>query len=135
MKKRGQVGLEFMLVTVIAFFTLITFILVLSHIMTAKHDEKAIISAEDLALSLRQEIVFASEAEVGYSRVINLPATISGIQYDIILGETNINTGYFELVIEGAIFFEVIPITKGVIEKGNIKISKTDEFVFVEVVE
>ncbi|MCC7574593.1 hypothetical protein KO361_03295 [Candidatus Woesearchaeota archaeon] len=132
-KKKGQVGLEFVLVTMVAFSTLIVFSLVLFNIMSSKQDEKRFILAEDLALSIKQEISFASNAEKGYSRIVNLPKNIEGANYEITLGVTSINTGYFELEIDNSVFFEIIPLTSGTIEPGRIKISKREADVFVEV--
>jgi hypothetical protein len=132
--KKAQVGLEFMLVTMVAFFTLIVFTLVLTHIMSVKQDEKAIIMAEDLSLSIKSEIIFASNAEKGYSRVVELPRLIEGYSYEVVLGATPINTGYFELKVRDSVFFEIIPLTTGELKPGKVRISKRESDVFVEVV-
>lgn len=123
-----------MLVTIVGLLTLIVFSIILSHILTVKQEEKASIVAEDLAESLKQEISFASNAEKGYSRIVSLPKQIEGRSYDVTLGSTNINTSYFEIEIDNAIFFEIIPLTNGAIEPGIIKISKRTNNVFVEVI-
>ena len=133
--KRGQVGLEFMLVTGVAFFTLIIFVVVLSHITAVKQEEKAMYMAEDLVLSLKQEINFASNAEQGYFRLLDLPNTIEGYSYEIILGTTAIGTGYFELIVNDVLFFEIIPRTFGEIRQGKIRISKQEDHVLAGVVQ
>ena len=134
MKKRGQVGLEFMMVTGIALFTLIIFGVVLYEIMTSKQDEKAEIMAEDLVLSIRQEITFASTAQPGYFRIIELPQNIEGREYSVKLYELNNEISYFELNITNAYFSQYVPFTTGSLEKGRLKISKREADVFLEVV-
>jgi len=134
MFNKGQVGIEFMLVTFVAFFTLIVFALVLTNIMSVKQEEKILILAEDLVLSIKQEIHFAANAELGYSRIVNLPKNIEGVPYVVKLNSTNINTGFFELIINEITFFEIIPFTTGNIEPGKIKISKQESGVFIEVI-
>ncbi len=131
-KRRGQVGLEFMLVTGVALFTMIIFAIILSQILSDKQDERVLILAEDLTLSLKQEISFASNAEEGYTRELYLPRTIDGRDYEVILGSTKIGTGYFELIVDDIVFFEVIPLTLGEISPGRLKISKLEDHVFVE---
>jgi hypothetical protein len=133
-KKRGQVGLEFVLVTMVAFFTLIVFALVLHTIMVDKQEEKVYLMAEDLAISLKHELSFASGAEVGYARILHFPKSIEGVNYEVVLGSTSINTGYFELKIRDAVFFEMIPLTNGIIEPGTLRITKRVNDVFVEVI-
>ena len=134
-KKKGQVGIEFMLVTGVAFFTLITFLLVLFHIMSIKQEEKVIIMAEDFILSLKQEIDFASNSEHGFSRIIDVPQKIEGFEYELILYSTEANTSYIELAVLNAFFVQVIPYTRGTFEPGMLRISKMEHFVFLEVLD
>lgn len=135
MKKKGQVGLEFMMVTGIALFTLIIFGVVLYEIMTSKQDEKAVIMAEDLVLSIRQEITFASTAQPGYYRIIELPRDIEGREYSVKLHEVNEEISFFELNITNAYFSQYVPRTTGSLEKGELRISKLEAEVFIEVVQ
>ncbi len=134
MKKKGKVGLEFMMVTGIALFTLIIFGVVLYEIMTSKQDEKAVIMAEDLVLSIRQEITFASTAQPGYYRIIELPRDIEGRDYSVKLREVNEEISFFELNITNAYFSQYIPRTTGSLEKGELRISKREADVFIEVI-
>jgi hypothetical protein len=134
-KKKGQVGIEFMLVTAVAFFTLITFLLILFQIMSIKQEEKVIIMAEDFILSIKQEIDFASNSEPGFSRVIDIPQKLEGFDYELILYSTEANTSYVELTVLDAFFVHVIPYTRGSLEPGKLKLSRMEHFVFLEVLD
>ena len=135
MKKKGQVGLEFMLVTGVALFTLIVFGVVLFQIMSVKQEEKAMIMAEDLVLSIQQEINFAANAEPGYSRIVELPNKIEGFDYEIALYTIGGETSYFELSVANGFFPRSIPLTNGELKPGALLVSKRDADVFVEVIQ
>ena len=135
MDKKGQVGLEFMLVTGIALFTLIIFGVVLFQIMTMKQEEKAMILAEDLVLSIQQEINFAANAEPGYSRIVELPNKLEGFDYEITLFNIGGETSYFELKVANGFFPRSIPLTNGDLMPGKLRISKREADVFVEVIQ
>jgi hypothetical protein len=131
MVKKAQSGFEFMMITLVAFTTLIVVIVILSATMGMKQNEQVLFEAEKVSLALRNELLFASQAELGYSRLFDLPLRIKGYDYEVRIGQTSINTSYLELEINEVVFFQSVPLTFGVVNPGPLWINKSGSFIEV----
>lgn len=141
MLKKGQVGLEFMMVVVVAVSTLIIFVGLLSIVMATKQEEVRSLKAQEVADGFSEELLFASEAESGYVRLLHLPSVIEGEHYVIDLESSESKSGYFELIVEDDVFFKSTPIMAqsfsfdSAIHSNEIMILKNESGLLVEVVE
>lgn len=139
--KKGQVGLEFMMVVVVSVSTLIIFVGLLSIVMATKQDEVRSLKAQEVADGFSKELLFASEAESGFVRLLHLPSVIEGEHYVINLESFENKTAYFELLVGDDVFFKSAPIISrsfsfdSAIHSNDVMISKTEDGLLVEVVE
>lgn len=137
--KKGQIGLEFMIVVMVAVGILIVFVGLLTVIMANKQDEVKSLMAQSVADGFSKELLFASEAERGYVRIIEFPKLIEGASYIINLESFEDKSSYFELTIKDSVFFKSTPVISqsflfdSSIHSNKIMISKKEEGILVEV--
>ncbi|MFP4567574.1 MAG: hypothetical protein ACLFN8_01390 [Candidatus Woesearchaeota archaeon] len=139
-KKKGQVGFEFMMVALIAISTLIVFVIILSVLTTTKQDDARMFKAQSLVDGFSEELFFAAEAEEGYSRVIELPSSVEGRPYVLNIEGFENRSSFFELSVESYILSNYLPSNvqsfyfNSSIHSKNVVISKRDGLINLEVV-
>lgn len=114
MKNKGQAGLEFMMVAIIALTALMVFVIILTIFLTSEQEESRMVKAQNFLDGLGEEIFFASKAEKGYTRILDLPESIDGKQYFLII-DSGQNTGFIELEYQNNILYKTIPSVEGVV--------------------
>ena len=132
--KKGQVAIEYLLLTGISFFVVFVLIIILSSLMESKRNEKAFYELDDFGRSIQQELILASELEDGYNRPINIPTTVNGRQYTITTGNVSPSNGYLIITLGfmgQEIFYEVPPIN-GSFRKGWNRIWKVNGNITIE---
>jgi hypothetical protein len=121
-KYKGQIAIEFLLLIAMAFFIILTLLVSLLSISERNTKMKAYQEMDDLGKSLQQEFLLASQLEDGYTRRINLPLTMSGVQYTAIIGSsnhTNTTNSYLLLTFESTEIFYALPPIIGNLTLGN----------------
>ncbi len=92
LRKQGQVAMEFMMVIGIATLIFVFVIVIVLETQTKLAKSQRSTLAEDLALSLRQQIQIAKESRPGYKHSFVIPPTIEGTTYT--LRSTSCETPY-----------------------------------------
>ena len=88
MKKcKGQVAIEFITFVGIAIVLLMVFLGISAYYLKLSYERESIQTAEDLAKLVKNEINIAAFVENGYSRNVNLPAKLKGVDYSILIGK------------------------------------------------
>jgi len=130
-KKKGQIAIEFLLLTTIGFFMLLGTTAMLTKMTYEKNSEKTMNEAQDLGKSIQQEIITAAKVENGYLRKYTIPQKIDEKMLTIENGKTLINTSYYVVKIEDAEYYFDIPYIIGNITTGTNIIRKQNNTVFV----
>ncbi|MBU0757653.1 MAG: hypothetical protein KKF44_06290 [Nanoarchaeota archaeon] len=112
--RRSQVSMEFIIMIGLALAVMITFIGIISELIGRNVDEKKKLIIEDFGLSIQNEFIMASEANLGYRREFVIPVKIEGIIFDITNDEKSLKLNYSR----GINYFR-IPDTIGFVVKGN----------------
>ena len=86
---------------------------------------------KDLAISIQQELIFASELEDGYRREFYLPTKLNNIDYSITNGNTSSYNGYLTFQYESQEFFYIIPAVVGSIQKGSNVLRKYNNTLYL----
>jgi len=126
MKKNAQIAMEFLILTAMAFAIVMVFLVIISSISTNDTKNRSYYDMADLGISLQQEILLAIELEDGYTRKINLPATLNGIRYNATIGQASNKYGYLILSFEGREVYYTIPYVNGTIHLGDNLLVKTN---------
>ena len=116
---RGQSAVEFMIVFgAMLFFFTIFFIVIQESIYENSREERNIL-ANDIALSVKEEILLAHESSEGYMRSFHVPLNIYGLDYGI-----NLSEGHVYLYSEKIGISYIVSDVSGNIVKGNNTIRK-----------
>ncbi len=126
MDTKAQGAMEFLILFGSVMFFFVAFLLVIQTNVYEKNLERQKILAQDLGLSVQNEISLAFESSDGYSREFFVPDTILGKNYEIeILDE--------RVYIHGdkiGVSYKVFPV-QGSIIKGVNLIKKEDGIVYL----
>lgn len=113
---QAQGAMEFLILFGFVMFFFVAFLLVIQTNSYEKNLERQKTLAQDLALSVQNEISLASESSEGYSREFFVPDTILGKDYEIeILDE--------RIYIHGdriGVSYKVFPVQGNIIKGVNI---------------
>lgn len=122
MKRNGQIAMEFLLTIAMAFFVILTLLISILVISERNTKMKTYQKMDDLGKALQQEFLLASQLEDGYTRRINLPMTLNGLEYTAIVGSSNYtttNSSYLLFTFSSTELFYAIPSVTGTIHLGN----------------
>jgi hypothetical protein len=117
---KAQVALEFLAMVGFAMLIVIIFLGVIYYLSFKYSEDKNINRLMDLGYSLQNELILASEVELGYERTIFIPDKVDKTEY-------NISQSTHDLIIEykGTMMVFAIPDVTGTFTKGNNTIRKT----------
>ncbi|MBU1198350.1 MAG: hypothetical protein KKF46_08760 [Nanoarchaeota archaeon] len=121
MRKKAQVATEFMIMIGLSMIIIMVLAGVL-YVLTHDYSEQRNINRlTDLGYSLQNEIILASEVELGYERNISIPSEIEDLDYTI----TTLNNDIIITYRRTELLFPIPNIT-GTLQKGINTIRKTD---------
>jgi hypothetical protein len=117
-RNNAQIAMEFLLLISLAFFIVIVFLAATYSVSKGNAQIQAHTTVDDLGKSLQQEFLLASGLEDGYTRKINLPMTVNGVEYSAFIGQTSPQNNYLLLSFEDSseLFYMIPPII------GNISL-------------
>ncbi|HYD03048.1 MAG TPA: hypothetical protein VEC16_02000 [Alphaproteobacteria bacterium] len=125
--KKAQIVIEFLLLIGMAFFIIIVLLISLMSVSEGNHKTKTYNDLNDLGMSLQEEFLLAAELEDGYTRKINLPATVNGVQYNATLGSlANDTRSYLQIDYESTQLYYELPKIYGTLTMGDNIIRKND---------
>lgn len=124
--KRSQSAIEFLSLFMSVFLFFVLFMLVLQENSRDKNLEKESIFANNIALSVQDEINLAFNSPDGYYREFYIPKNIFGKSYEIILQENIVYVTADKI----GISYKVMPVN-GTIKKGTNVIKKQNDLVFL----
>jgi len=131
MRRKSQVAIEFLSLTIIGFLILLTMVAALGGYSSSKKLEKTYSEIQDVGRTVQQELMIASEVQEGYQREIYIPENINGININLTYGNTTKNTGYLSFKFENQEVYYEVPKLRGDIGLGVNIISKTNETINV----
>ena len=124
MKHKGQIAIEYLLLTAMGFFFLFTFLAVIIVVSNSKQDEKTYAQLTDLGNSLQQEVLLATTLQDGYKRELYLPDSFYGTTYTIITDNASLTQSYFTINFDNHELYYVIPHIIGTFNKGTTVLRK-----------
>lgn len=124
--RKGQIALEFLLLTAFMIALLFGMFIIISNISESNITRQKILTLEDLGESVRNDIVLASEMENGFHRVINLPSKARGKEYTLSIEGGTSNYSYLVVASENYEVLYSIPKISGSIGPGKNIIIKED---------
>jgi hypothetical protein len=130
MKHNGQIAIEFLLLMGAAFFVVLVLLIVGLSISEGNSRAEAYEEVDDLGRALQQEFLLAAQMENGYTRKINLPITLGGMDYNATIGiggSGNTTNGYLILQYEVKEFYYIIPQVNGSISLGDNILRKNND--------
>ena len=87
MKKRAQTAVEFLILVGVILFFFTAFFVAVQGNMSDRIKERKNILVREVALTIQDEIKFASESSEGYYREFTLPSNIGGSSYEALIIE------------------------------------------------
>ncbi|MFH1439826.1 MAG: hypothetical protein ABIG89_04625 [Candidatus Woesearchaeota archaeon] len=137
--KKAQSSIEVTLLIGFMFLTFNIFLLVIAQRMVDVQNQKDQALIEDMSSVIEGEIDLATGVEDGYSRTFEIPKTLKGINYSVILiNSTYMKTNYSELVLKYVNFTKTYETVKklpknvdGTICKGKNNIIKENGIVLL----
>jgi len=137
--KKAQSSIEVTLLIGFMFLTFNIFLLVIAERMVDVQNQKDRQLIDDMGSVIEGEIELAAGVENGYSRTFEIPQTLKGINYSVILiNSTYMKTNYSELVLKYIDFTKTYETVKklpknvyGNIYKGENKIVKNNGVVYL----
>lgn len=127
MRRKSQVAIEFLSLTIIGFLILLTMIAALGVYSSGKKLEKTYAEIQDIGRTVQQELLIASEVQDGYRREIYIPESVNGIFINLTYGNTTKNTGYLSFKFENQEVYYEVPQLSGNIGLGVDIISKNNK--------
>lgn len=88
--RKAQSAVEFIILVGIVLVVFLIFMGVIQRNISDEVKNNRDTVAKEIALTIQNELSLASEASDGYFRKFTLPANILGLDYDIILTDTNV---------------------------------------------
>jgi uncharacterized protein (UPF0333 family) len=130
MKKRfskGQAGIELIIfiIAILLFFTM--FFLAINDNSREENIKNNILEAEELGLTIKNELNLASSASEGYIRTFKIPEKLGGLDYEIDVDGNNL---YIHSANVG-VSYSIINFS-GQIKHGENVITKKDGTVYIE---
>ena len=122
MKHNGQIAIEFLLLIGVAFFIVLVLLVVTFLVFESHSRAEGYEKIDDLGKTLQQEFILAAQMEDGYTRKINIPVTLDGMDYNATIGiggSGNTTNGYLLLQYETMEFYYLIPRVSGNISLGD----------------
>ena len=121
MKSKAQGAMEFLVIFGAVMFFFVLFLLAVQTNIQEKNFEKQKILAQDLALSVQNEISLASQSSDGYYREFFIPEVLLGEPYEIEIVDDRIYVHGDRIGISYKVFHVQGNIVKGVnsIKKEN----------------
>jgi alpha-N-acetylglucosamine transferase len=89
-RKKGQVGMEFMIIAGALIFFCALFLLAVQNRQEERVYQRQIIQLKEIALTVQNEINLASESTEGYIREFEIPTTAGSQEYEINLTQGSI---------------------------------------------
>lgn len=130
MKRNAQVGIEFILLTIFSLFLLLVLLTSLSSVLTTKTKQKAYFEVNDIAISIQQEILLASELHDGYTREFYVPKTVRGLDFSLSLGNAS-SGNHLKAAFENQETYYLLPPIIGSINKGDNVLRKEDGLLYL----
>jgi len=123
---RGQGIIEFMILfgAILLFF--VGFLIIIQNNVAMRDSEKERIVAQNILLSVQDEIALAHETTDGYYREFSIPTTLIGSEYNITLIEDRLQIDARKI----GISYKVLDYT-GTVVKGSNAIRKEGGIVYV----
>ena len=124
---KAQGVIEFTIIFSALIFFFVLFFAIIQFNTNQKNLEKQNIIANNIALSVRDEISLASESSEGYSRNFTIPQKLDNIyDYNISINDNRLvtNTDKYQYVL-------TIPDITGAVVKGNNLIKKTNNSIII----
>jgi len=117
--KKAQGIIEFIIIFGAVFFFFIAFLIVIQKTTESKNLDEERIIAQNIALSIQDEISLASESSDGYYREFKIPDNIIGKEYNVSIVQTGTESGsvYVQSGTKIGISYRVLPVF-GNIQKG-----------------
>ena len=115
-------ALEFVLLLGFLIIMMTVIIILVFQVNREKVEEKIDIKMRDFAITVQNEIIYASEMNLGYNREFTLPDEVENTAYNIsILGNNQIY-----LIYNNRSYYYKIPEVNGDLRIGSNKIIKTE---------
>ena len=127
--KKGQSAIEFFILIGVVLFFFVVFLFAIESHGADKARERLNLAGRDIALSVQDEIIFASESSDGYMREFDVPDKMDGgVGYDI-----NLIDGYVYLKSTDEKYALALPVLNvtGNINKGKNTIRKLNGIVYL----
>lgn len=127
--KKGQSAIEFFILVGVVMFFFVTFLFAIESQGADKARERLNLAGRDIALSVQDEIIFATESSDGYMREFDVPAKMDGgVDYDV-----NLTDGYVYLKSTDGKYALALPVLNvtGNINKGKNTIKKDKGIVYL----
>ena len=123
---KAQAAMEFMILVGVLLLIFAMMMAVVSSKTTYIARKKESMAGEDIVIKVQKEINLAARVLDGYHREFTIPEKIGNKDYDIsIIGNEVI------LSLEGQDFWRVIPSVVGNVTKGNNRINKTNDVIYL----
>jgi hypothetical protein len=129
--KKGQIAIEFILLTAFSFASLIIFLIILNNTLSYQQEDRALQNMESFGESIRNEVLLASEMEDGYHRVINVPSKLNGQIYTLTFNKSISGAGYFTLNTNNKeLFFQIPEVVENLTYGYNTIIKENNTITF-----
>lgn len=126
MIKKSQSAIEFIIIIGAVLFFFVSLLLVIQKNMEQKNLEKDTIIAQNIALSVQDELNLAEKASDGYYREFKISEYISGFSYELKLADNRVYVSTDKI----GLSYPIIPIN-GDIKKGTNIIRKQNGTVYL----
>ena len=126
---RGQIALEFMILTATSLLFMFVLLIVLGKISADNNEVQKNKALQDLGTSIQQELSSASEMEYGYHRPLELPSKVEGQEYNITIETGGSGNSYLVIASGKSEFLYQVPETTGTLSPGRNIIIKEDTLI------
>jgi hypothetical protein len=126
MNQRAQVALEFLLFIIIGVMFLLVMISLGARLSAQALEEQGTKEAEELAISIQEELILAAQVQAGYYRILDLPLELRNGEYTITNTEDSITITKNDLTITLK-----TPATNGTFVKGRNVIRHEQETIII----
>jgi hypothetical protein len=123
-RNKAQITIEFLVFLAMAFVVIFIFLAAAVSLSKDTTKSKTYYEMDDLGRSVQEEMLLASQLEDGYTRKINLPMTLNGLQYSVFLNQSNPSNAYFLMYYEDIELFYLVPPINGSIHLGDNTLRK-----------
>lgn len=127
---KAQVGIEFILITIFSLFMLLVLLSSITSISANKSKQKAYFEVNDIAASIQQEILLASELHDGYRREFYVPETVRNLEYSLFLGNAS-SGNHLRVAFDTQERYYLLPPINGSIQKGINVLRKEEGLLYL----